>query len=159
MKTFAIFVDLLHILSPKLVISCFSFNMCCCFILVSKEQSASRTNMGLSMNDYNCNLLSWRLIATQTWKLDFLSFRTPPIVPARKHSRAGCLPDRPPQRPPKPGGSRRHSDDNRSISDASPTIEDDIKKENTEWYEYGCVWTLEKRQFLKNQCVYAKVDC
>jgi hypothetical protein len=31
------------------------------------------------------------------------------------------------------------SDDNRSVSDSSPTIEDDMKKENTEWYEYGCV--------------------
>jgi hypothetical protein len=71
----------------------------------------------------------------------FLLFlhRTPPVVPARKHSRAGVLPDRPPQRPPKPSGGRRHSDDNRSMSDASPTIEDDLKKENTEWYEYGCV--------------------
>ena len=89
---------------------------------------------------------------------------TPPIIPARKQSRAGQVGSdnnsgpSPPQRPPKPGRTRPNTtlqspDNNISAgyshddTSSTNTIDDDENKkidsnklkENAEWYEYGCV--------------------
>ncbi len=58
------------------------------------------------------------------------------MVPSRRPNRG------PPQRPPKPGSSRLGDDSESTVEEEEnegDSEKEETKKENTAWYEYGCV--------------------